>query len=113
MMTGVIRDTASAAPLDASFQALYAREAPVVLRYLRAAVPDLSTAEDLCADAFYRAWQSWPRFSGSEAESRAWVIRIARNLLRRVGGRVRHRHRGRPDPGCGGCEGHPHRAGVP
>ncbi len=70
-----------AVDLSASFYALYDRDAVVVLRYLRSAVRDHALAEDLCGDTFCRAWDAWPRFRGDDTEARAWVMRIARNLV--------------------------------
>lgn len=70
-----------AARLEQSFHALYSSEVLIVLRYLRASVSDLAEAEDLCAETFLRAWESWPRFRGEAREARSWLLRIARNLL--------------------------------
>lgn len=67
--------------LSDSFYALYERDGGVVLRYLRSAVRNEALAEDLCADAFCRAWDAWPRFQGDDHESRSWVLRIARNVM--------------------------------
>jgi RNA polymerase sigma factor (sigma-70 family) len=67
--------------LSDSFYALYEREGSVVLRYLRSAVRNDALAEDLCADAFCRAWDAWPRFHGDDNDSRSWVLRIARNAM--------------------------------
>ncbi|MFN2464297.1 MAG: RNA polymerase sigma factor [Candidatus Dormibacteria bacterium] len=66
--------------LDQTFENLYSREAPDVLRFLRTA-SDPEHAEDLCADVFSAAWRSWPRFRGTNAQARAWVYRIARNAV--------------------------------
>jgi len=63
------------------FYDLYQREAVVVLRYLRSTLRQPAAAEDLCADTFCRAWDAWPRFHGTDAEARAWLMRIARNLV--------------------------------
>jgi len=73
--------TSATASLSDAFDALYSREARTVLRYLRSVVREPAVAEDICGDAFCKAWNSWPRFRGSDAEARAWVIRIARNLV--------------------------------
>ena len=69
------------ASLSDAFDALYSREARTVLRYLRSVVREPAVAEDICGDAFCKAWDSWPRFRGTDAEARAWMIRIARNLV--------------------------------
>jgi RNA polymerase sigma-70 factor, ECF subfamily len=61
--------------------AIYAREGPPILRYLRARSNDRAEAEDLHAETFCRAWQAWPRFRGDATDIRPWLFRIARNLL--------------------------------
>jgi RNA polymerase sigma-70 factor (ECF subfamily) len=66
---------------EASFLAVYRQEGPGILRYLCTRARDLSEAEDLHAETFFRAWQAWARFQGEAAEVRAWLFRIARNLL--------------------------------
>ena len=81
MILEMRQQRSSAMDLSDSFYALYEREALVVLRYLSSAVRNHALAEDLCGDTFCRAWDSWPRFSGDDREARAWVIRIARNLV--------------------------------
>jgi RNA polymerase sigma-70 factor (ECF subfamily) len=81
MVIDVRQQGTAAADLSAGFYALYEREAALVMRYLRSAVRDRALAEDLCGDAFCRAWDAWPRFKGDEREARAWVMRIARNLV--------------------------------
>jgi RNA polymerase sigma-70 factor (ECF subfamily) len=81
MMLAVSQQSGASVDLTAAFYSLYDREAQVVLRYLRSAVRDQGAAEDICADAFCRAWDAWPRFHGSDAEARAWVFKIARNLV--------------------------------
>jgi RNA polymerase sigma-70 factor (ECF subfamily) len=64
-----------------TFFDLYQRESTTVLRYLRSTLRDEAAAEDLCADTFFKAWNAWGRFRGNDAEARAWVMRIARNLV--------------------------------
>jgi RNA polymerase sigma-70 factor (ECF subfamily) len=71
----------STADLESAFLLVYRRQGPGVLRYLCTRARDLSEAEDLHAETFCRAWQAWSRFDGEEAEIRAWLFRIARNLL--------------------------------
>jgi RNA polymerase sigma-70 factor, ECF subfamily len=75
-----VRGTSSA-DLEARFMAIYAREGPPILRYLRARSNDRAEAEDLHAETFCRAWQAWPRFRGDATDIRPWLFRIARNLL--------------------------------
>src|SRR3989442_14567697 len=64
---------------EATFMALYDREAPLVLRYLRGWTRPGDDVEDMVAETFSRAWRAWPRFRGGDAEARAWLLRIARN----------------------------------
>jgi RNA polymerase sigma factor (sigma-70 family) len=80
-MLAIRREEVRVAPTATAFYDLYQREGLVVLRYLRSTVRQQAAAEDLCADTFCHAWDAWPRFSGTDAEARAWLIRIARNLL--------------------------------
>jgi RNA polymerase sigma-70 factor (ECF subfamily) len=70
-----------AARFEQSFRTLYTSEVLIVLRYLRANVADPAEAEELCAEAFLRAWVAWPRFRGQPGEARPWLLRIARNLV--------------------------------
>ena len=84
------RDTTVAVNQQATFMALYDRDARTVLRYCRMAVGD-QEAEDVCADVFCSAWPAWSRFSGDELKARAWLLRIARN---KVIDRSRSRRRG-------------------
>ena len=71
----------SSEDLEAAFLFVYRQQGPGVLRYLYSRARDLSEAEDLHAETFCRAWQAWARFDGDEREIRAWLFRIARNLL--------------------------------
>jgi RNA polymerase sigma-70 factor (ECF subfamily) len=80
-MTSMAAASTRTADLEASFFDLYARESTVVLRYFRSAVGELATAEDLSADTFCRAWDSWGRFKGDSDLAHAWLMRIARNRL--------------------------------
>jgi RNA polymerase sigma-70 factor (ECF subfamily) len=81
MMSSMAEAAGPASDLEGSFYRLYNRESGLVLRYFRAAVLDLGTAEDLTADTFCRAWDRWSRFGGTDELARAWVMRIARNRL--------------------------------
>jgi RNA polymerase sigma-70 factor (ECF subfamily) len=100
MVIDVRQPEAAAAALSSSFYALYDREALVVMRYLRSAVRDRALAEDLCGDAFCKAWDAWPRFHGGEPEARAWLMRIARNLvIDRVRRDGRVKFEALPEPG--------------
>jgi RNA polymerase sigma-70 factor (ECF subfamily) len=80
-MLAIRREGVRVADRSTRFYDLYQREAVVVLRYLRSTLRQPVAAEDLCADTFCKAWDAWPRFSGTDAEARAWLMRIARNLV--------------------------------
>jgi RNA polymerase sigma-70 factor (ECF subfamily) len=80
-MIATTKETTLTGDYEATFYSLYHREAPLVMRYLVAAVHDTATAEDLCGDTFCRAWDGWARFQGDDAAARGWVMRIARNRL--------------------------------
>lgn len=71
----------STADLESGFLLIYRQQGPGVLRYLCTRARDFSEAEDLHAETFCRAWQAWSRVDGEEAEIRAWLFRIARNLM--------------------------------
>lgn len=78
-----------------AFRRLYDREAPLVTRFARAALGDNAAAQDVCSEAFCRAWDAWPRFRGDTTAERAWIFRIARN---QVIDHVRARRRARTVP---------------
>jgi RNA polymerase sigma-70 factor (ECF subfamily) len=48
------------------------------LRSVLASGESLDRAEELVAEAFAKAWESWPKLSGHPAP-RAWVVRVALN----------------------------------
>ena len=60
------------------FAEFYAAAWGDCLRIVMVSVADRPLAEDLVAEAFTKAWASWPRVRGL-AEPRAWVIRSAMN----------------------------------
>jgi RNA polymerase sigma factor (sigma-70 family) len=61
------------------FAGFYASTRDDCLRAVLAAVGDLVLAEDLAAEAYARAWQSWRKVSRHPAPA-AWVVRTALNL---------------------------------
>lgn len=75
-----------------------------VRRFLRRAVGDSETADDLLGQTFLEAARSWHRFTG-RGNREAWLFGIARNLSRRAhrSGRLRrtepltHEPAARPD----------------
>jgi RNA polymerase sigma-70 factor (ECF subfamily) len=64
---------------QADFAEFYAGSRDDCLRTVLATVRDVDKAQDLVAEAFARAWASWPRVSRHPAP-RAWVVRTALNL---------------------------------
>jgi RNA polymerase sigma-70 factor (ECF subfamily) len=64
-----------------SFETLYADCFAPVYRFVRVRVGDTAIAEDLTAEAFSRAWRAWPPRAAGELALRAWLFRIARNLV--------------------------------
>lgn len=60
------------------FGEFYATNRDACLRAVTATVGDKRLAEDLVAEAFARAWSSWPKVSRHPAP-RAWVVRTALN----------------------------------
>ena len=64
---------------QAEFAEFYAGSRDDCLRTVLATVRDVDKAQDLVAEAFARAWASWPQVSRHPAP-RAWVVRTALNL---------------------------------
>ncbi len=60
-----------------AFEALYARHAPTVMRFLHHLCHDAGLAEDLTQETFVRAWRAAPRFR-PEAAVRTWLLEIAK-----------------------------------
>ncbi|MGH3200575.1 MAG: SigE family RNA polymerase sigma factor [Streptosporangiaceae bacterium] len=60
------------------FEEFYAAARDDCLRVVLISVADRQLAEDLVADAFAKAWMSWPKVREHPAP-RAWVIRTALN----------------------------------
>ncbi len=64
---------------EATFAEFYAQSRDDCLRVVFASTGDRLAAEDCVAEAFARAWASWPKVSAHPVP-RAWVIRTALNL---------------------------------
>jgi len=60
------------------FKEFYQAGRDVCLRAVLVSVGDRQLAEDLVAEAFTRAWASWPKVSRHPAP-RAWIVRTALN----------------------------------
>jgi RNA polymerase sigma-70 factor (sigma-E family) len=61
------------------FEGFYAAARDDCLRIVLISVGDRQLAEDLVAEAFTRAWMSWPRVR-EHPSPRAWVVRTALNV---------------------------------
>lgn len=61
------------------FADFYQRSRDNCLRAVLAGTGDRALAEDLVAEAFARAWASWPKVSRHPAPA-AWVVRTALNV---------------------------------
>ena len=75
------RDNSSDAESQAAaFEELHQRYARLILSFLHARTKSVSKASDLAQDVWVRVWQRLPdQFDGKNF--RAWLFRIARNLL--------------------------------
>ncbi|MBN2387556.1 MAG: sigma-70 family RNA polymerase sigma factor [Anaerolineales bacterium] len=60
---------------------LYDENHAALYRYLWARLQDRKLAEDLTGDVFLRMLEALPRYRPSDVPFRAWLYRIARNLL--------------------------------
>jgi RNA polymerase sigma-70 factor (sigma-E family) len=60
------------------FEEFYAAARDDCLRVVLISVGDRQLAEDLVAEAFTRAWTSWPKVS-EHPSPRAWIVRTALN----------------------------------
>lgn len=75
-----------------AYERLVNRHQATIFRYLRAALGDVTAAEDALQETFIAAWRSAGRYRG-EASVRAWLLGIARNAARRL----RRRRVGEPE----------------
>jgi RNA polymerase sigma-70 factor (ECF subfamily) len=75
-----------------AFAELYRRHLCAVFGFIKSQTPDVSTAEDLTAQVFFKALRSASTFNGSGSYS-SWLYQIARNCVSSW-----HRTRGRDVP---------------
>ena len=66
---------------DAAVRQLYTRHAVALRRYVERFCPDGASADDIVQETFIRAWRHLPQLSVSDRLVRAWLFRVARNLL--------------------------------
>ncbi len=64
-----------------AFGELYERYAPTIYRFLYAHLDNPFDAEDLTEEAFFRAWRALPRYQDQGVPFRAFLFRIAHNLM--------------------------------
>lgn len=72
--------TAQQGEADA-FGALYERHAAAIYRYLYAHLGSRPDAEDLTSEVFLRTWQFLPRYNQRGVPFRAFLFRVAHNVL--------------------------------
>ncbi|SDT66396.1 sigma-70 family RNA polymerase sigma factor [Actinoplanes derwentensis] len=71
---------------DAWLRSVQAEHGPAVYRYLSGlTLGDRAAAEDLLQETLLRAWRHHPMLSRDPAGVRAWLFRVARNLVIDVG----------------------------
>ena len=66
---------------EPSLEELYTTTVHAVFRFFVSRVHDEETAEDLVAETFFKARRYWPPRETALLRQRAWLFRIARNLL--------------------------------
>lgn len=72
---------------DRDFERLYEEHAPRIYAFFAYRVPDASTAEDLTAETFERAFRARRRYDPERATQSTWLYAIALNRLRDHGRR--------------------------
>jgi RNA polymerase sigma-70 factor, ECF subfamily len=66
---------------DAEVRQLYAHHAVALRGYVGRFCPDRASADDIVQETFIRAWRHLPQLSVGDRRVRAWLFRVARNLL--------------------------------
>lgn len=64
-----------------AFGALYERYLDEIQRYIFYRVASRFDAEDLTETVFLKAWEALPRFESAKVNLRAWLYRIAHNVV--------------------------------
>jgi RNA polymerase sigma-70 factor (ECF subfamily) len=64
-----------------AFEVLYNRHVSAVYRYIRFRVHSDADAEELASDVFTRAWKALPNYKWTGVPFKAWLFRIAYNLI--------------------------------
>jgi RNA polymerase sigma-70 factor, ECF subfamily len=68
-------------PDTALMRELYSEHAGALLRYAMRLTGDRARAEDVVQETLLRAWQHPHVFDDSERSPRAWLFRVARNMI--------------------------------
>ncbi len=68
-------------PAERRFEQVYEDHFDAIFRYLLHRVADVSLAEDLTAQTFFKAYRAFPRFRHREGKVSSWLYRIATNEL--------------------------------
>jgi RNA polymerase sigma-70 factor (ECF subfamily) len=76
-MTSTLSDDA------VDFDSWYTAVRPRLVRTVTALVRDRAAAEEICAEAFVRAFGRWGHVGSEVRDPDAWVFRVAINLARR------------------------------
>ena len=63
----------------AALAELYDRYGQTIFGLLYRMLPDPGAAEEVCQDAFLRAWRAAETYNGSRGPTRTWLLSIARN----------------------------------
>ena len=63
------------------FAELYEESFSLVYNYMYSRTLDAALTEDVCAEAYTKAWRNFAKFDPSRAKFSTWVITIARNVL--------------------------------
>jgi RNA polymerase sigma-70 factor (ECF subfamily) len=66
---------------DAAIRRLYSQYAQALRGYAEKFCPDRASADDIVQETFIRAWRHLPQLSTGDQPIRAWLFRVARNLL--------------------------------
>jgi RNA polymerase sigma factor (sigma-70 family) len=69
-------------PAEAACRVWYRAYGESLYSYLRFHLPSADLAEDLTAEVFLRALSRFHRFDSSRGSPKAWLFRIAQNVLR-------------------------------
>ena len=86
---------------DAVISQLYSLYAEALRRYVEQFCPDPASAEDIVQETFIRAWRHLPRLSADDRPVRAWLYRVARNLMIDANRAARTRPIAVPGPSAG------------